>query len=222
MSTDYGSYTFRGFWFQPDPVSMDEADPTRHNAFLNKYWDSDSYSENLPQSESIFSNYFNYGQDIDTSNTSSYFDSYFNLGQNIDTSGTSSYFDGYFNLGQSSSSDSIYDSMLSDIKNLSKGSTSDMKRLESLYDEVVDCVGNLIANSILENLGVDTKNLGSSSGSSSSSGTGSYFSSYFNLGQNLNTSSGSSSYFDAYFNLGQNIDTSDTSSYFDSYFNLDF
>ena len=25
MSTDYGSYNLRGFWFQPDPVSMDEA-----------------------------------------------------------------------------------------------------------------------------------------------------------------------------------------------------
>lgn len=218
MSTDYGSYNLRGFWFQPDPVSMDEADPIRHNAFLGKYWDSESYDENLPQNDSsIFSNYFNYGQDIDTSNTSTYFDS-------------------YFNLGKGSGYDSDYDSILSDIKNLSKGSTSDKKQLESLYNQAIDCVGNLIADTILESLGINTYTPSTGSGSSSyfssyfnlgqnvgaSSGSSSYFDSYFNLGQNLNTSSGSSSYFDAYFNLGQNIDTSDTSSYFDSYFNIDF
>lgn len=217
MSTDYGSYNLRGFWFQPDPVSMDEADPIRHNAFLGKYWDSESYDENLPQNDSsIFSNYFNYGQDIDTSNTSTYFDS-------------------YFNLGKGSGYDSDYDSILSDIKNLSKGSTSDKKQLESLYNQAIDCVGNLIADTILESLGINTYTPSTGSGSSSyfsnyfnlgqnintSSGSSSYFDSYFNLGQNINTS-GTSSYFDAYFNLGQNIDTSDTSSYFDSYFNLDF
>ena len=217
MSTDYGSYAFKGFWFQPDPVSMEDADPVRHNAFLNKYWDSESYDENLPQNDSsIFSNYFNYGQDIDTSNTSTYFDNYFNLGQDIDTSNTSTYFDNYFNLGKGSGYDSDYDSILSDIRNLSKGSTSDKKQLESLYNQTIDCVGNLIADTILESLGINTYTPSTGSGSSS------YFSNYFNLGQNINTSSGTSSYFDSYFNLGQNINTSGTSSYFDSYFNLEF
>ena len=165
---------------------------------MGKYWDSESYDENLPQNDSsIFSNYFNYGQDIDTSNTSTYFDS-------------------YFNLGKGSGYDSDYDSILSDIKNLSKGSTSDKKQLESLYNQAIDCVGNLIANTILESLGINTYTPSTGSGSSS------YFSSYFNLGQNVGASSGSSSYFDSYFNLGQNINTSGTSSYFDSYFNLDF
>ena len=82
---DYSSYSFKGFWFQPEYPSKDEIKPFGNNNFLKKYWDEDSFSQDSSSNTSMFENYFNfdfdgYSQNIQGGNyPSSYFDSYFNI-----------------------------------------------------------------------------------------------------------------------------------------------
>ncbi len=62
--SDYGSYRFMGFWFQPDPVPMEEARPFGNNGFLKKYWNSDTYTQ-MPSNSmpNLFENYYNFNFD---------------------------------------------------------------------------------------------------------------------------------------------------------------
>ena len=82
---DYSSYSFKGFWFQPEYPSKEEVKPFGNNNFLKKYWDEDSFSQDSSSNTSMFENYFNfdfdgYSQNIQGGNyPSSYFDSYFNI-----------------------------------------------------------------------------------------------------------------------------------------------
>lgn len=82
---DYSSYSFKGFWFQPEYPSKDEVKPFGNNNFLKKYWDEDSFSQDSSSGSSAFENYFNfdfdgYSQNIQSGNyPSSSFDSYFNI-----------------------------------------------------------------------------------------------------------------------------------------------
>ena len=46
--SDYGSYRYMGFWFQPDPVNIEQADTFGNNKFLEKYWSADTYTQ-MPQ-----------------------------------------------------------------------------------------------------------------------------------------------------------------------------
>ena len=82
---DCSSYSFKGFWFQPEYPSKDEIKPFGNNSFLKKYWDDDSFSQDSSSGSSAFENYFNfdfdgYSQNIQGGNyPSSSFDSYFNI-----------------------------------------------------------------------------------------------------------------------------------------------
>ncbi len=84
--SDYNSYRFMGFWFQPDPVSMDNADPFYHNHYLENYWNENNYTQSSSSNfTSIFDNYFNFNYDNSLNNyenTGSPFDAYFNIGSN--------------------------------------------------------------------------------------------------------------------------------------------
>ncbi len=64
--SDYGTYRYMGFWFQPDPVPMDEARPFSNNGFLKKYWDEDYYTEVSNQTSNPFENYFHINFDLNT------------------------------------------------------------------------------------------------------------------------------------------------------------
>ena len=102
--SDYSSYRLMGFWFQPDPVSMDDADLYYHNHYLEKYWNSDIYSQESESSTpNIFENYFNFdfSNSMDNyQNTTTPFDGYFNYDYDsvLDNyQNTTTPFDGYFN-----------------------------------------------------------------------------------------------------------------------------
>ena len=106
--SDYSSYRLMGFWFQPDPVSMDDADLYYHNHYLEKYWNSDIYSQESESSTpNIFENYFNFdfSNSMDNyQNTTTPFDGYFNYDYEINTDNTSYKLptDAYFNADYSS------------------------------------------------------------------------------------------------------------------------
>lgn len=81
--TDYNSYRFMGFWFQPDRVSMDDANPFTNNGYLKKYWDEDTYTQ-APENSlpNIFENYYNFNFDSSMQqiqNSSSLYNSYYNI-----------------------------------------------------------------------------------------------------------------------------------------------
>ena len=82
---DYSSYSFKGFWFQPDYPSKEEVKPFGNNNFLKKYWDEDSFSQDSSSNTSMFESYFNFDFDGYSQNIqggdypSSSFDSYFNM-----------------------------------------------------------------------------------------------------------------------------------------------
>ncbi len=82
---DYSSYSFKGFWFQPEYPSKDEIKPFGNNSFLKKYWDDDSFSQDSSSGSSAFESYFNFDFDGYSQNIqggdypSSSFDSYFNM-----------------------------------------------------------------------------------------------------------------------------------------------
>ncbi len=114
--SDYSSYRLMGFWFQPDPVSMDDADLYYHNHYLEKYWNSDIYSQKSESSTpNIFENYFNFdfSNSMDNyQNTTTPFDGYFNYDYDsvLDNyQNTTTPFDGYFNYD--------YDSVLDNYQN---------------------------------------------------------------------------------------------------------
>ncbi len=75
--SDYGSYRYMGFWFQPDPVNIEQADTFGNNKFLEKYWSADTYTQ-MPSNSmpNLFENYFNFNFDFDSyqnSNCNNYF-----------------------------------------------------------------------------------------------------------------------------------------------------
>ncbi len=73
--SDYTSYRFMGFWFQPDPVPMEEARPFSNNGYLKKYWNEDIYSQKPENSApNIFENYFNFSYGSSVSGNSSCYD----------------------------------------------------------------------------------------------------------------------------------------------------
>ena len=94
---DYSSYSFKGFWFQPDYIPMEEAKPFGNNGFLKKYWNEDSFSQNSSSNTSMFENYFNfdfdgYSQNVQNgSYQNSGFNSYFNNINSNNTSNTNSF-----------------------------------------------------------------------------------------------------------------------------------
>ena len=128
--SDYGTYSLQGFWFQPDPVALKDADLYGNNGYLEKYWNvgSGSNAGDFQPVYNMFENYYNMGTyydntysydaiidnfkkqtgqtgSSDSSQSSSWYDPYFNFDYDFgsnEPSYDSSMFDPYYNIGGSS------------------------------------------------------------------------------------------------------------------------
>ncbi len=154
--SDYGSYSLQGFWFQPDPVALEDAKPFANNGYLEKYWDLDSNAGNFEPAYNMFENYYNIGSIYD--NTCSYDDVIDNFKKQTgesdgeESSQSSSWTDPYFNFNYDfSSGEPSYDtSMFDPYYNIGGDSGANSSAAYNSSNQTIEDLRNQLSESIAD------------------------------------------------------------------------